>query len=59
MYHLWKAEDQVIIFDAFSILAKSQRTIMQEYSKDELHLNNRGYEILNNELVKLLNKIKV
>lgn len=52
------AEDKVIIFDAFSILADSQGMMSQEYEKDELHLNNRGYEILNQELVPLLNKIK-
>ncbi|MEO1377095.1 MAG: GDSL-type esterase/lipase family protein [Cyanobacteria bacterium J06635_10] len=51
------AEDRVIIFDAFSILADSQGMMLQKYGKDELHLNKQGYEILNQELVKLLNKI--
>lgn len=52
------AEDKVIIFDTFSILANNQGMILQKYSKDELHLNNQGYEILNQELVQLLDKIK-
>ena len=51
------AEDKVIIFDAFSILADSQG-MMLKYGSDELHLNNQGYEILNKELVQLLDKIK-
>ncbi len=50
------AEDKVIIFDAFSILADNQGMMLQEYASDELHLNNRGYEILNKELVQLLDK---
>lgn len=52
------AEDRVVIFDAFSILADSQGMILQEYGSDELHLNYQGYEILNKELVQLLDKIK-
>ncbi len=53
------AEDKVVIFDAFSILADNQGIMLQEYALDELHLNDRGYEILNKELVQLLDKIKV
>ena len=52
-------EDKVIIFDAFSILANNQGMILQKYSKDELHLNKQGYEILNKELVKVLDTIKI
>lgn len=51
-------EDKVVIFDAFSILADSQGMMLQEYALDELHLNDRGYEILNQELVQILDKIK-
>ncbi|MGB3652923.1 MAG: GDSL-type esterase/lipase family protein [Rivularia sp. (in: cyanobacteria)] len=52
------AEDKVIIFDSFSILADSQGMMLQKYGSDELHLNDRGYEILNKQLVQLLDKIK-
>lgn len=52
------AENRVIIFDAFSILADSQGMMLSEYAKDELHLNNQGYEILNKELVQLIDKIQ-
>ncbi len=52
------AEDKVIIFDSFSILANTQGMMLQKYGSDELHLNNQGYEILNKELVGLLDKIK-
>lgn len=53
------ASDKVIIFDAFSILADNQGMMLQKYSKDELHLNNQGYVILNKELVQLLDLIKI
>lgn len=53
------AEDKVIIFDTFSILADSQGMMLQEYKKDELHFNSRGYEVLNKELLQLLDKINV
>jgi lysophospholipase L1-like esterase len=52
------AEDKIIIFDSFSILADSQGMMLQKYASDELHLNKQGYEILNKELVELLDKIK-
>ncbi|WP_414618884.1 SGNH/GDSL hydrolase family protein [Calothrix sp. CCY 0018] len=52
------AEDKVVIFDAFSILADNQGMMLQEYASDELHLNDQGYEILNKELVQRLDKIK-
>ena len=52
------AEDKVIIFDAFSILANNQGMMLQKYGSDELHLNNQGYERLNKKLVQLLDKIK-
>ena len=52
------AEDKVVIFDAFSILADNQGIMLKKYGSDELHLNNQGYEILNKELVQLLDKIK-
>jgi lysophospholipase L1-like esterase len=52
------ASDKVIIFDTFSILANNQGIMLLKYSKDELHLNNQGYEILNQELVQILDKIK-
>lgn len=48
------AEDEVIVFDAFSLLADSQGMMQQQYGKDELHLNERGYEILNQKLVQIL-----
>lgn len=53
------ASDKVIIFDAFSILADNQGMMLQKYSKDELHLNDQGYVILNKELVQLLDRIKI
>jgi len=47
-------EDDVVIFDAYSILADDDGTMKAEYSEDELHINDRGYEALNNELATIL-----
>ncbi len=52
------ADDKTIVFDTFSILADSQGMMLQKYSADELHLNQQGYVILNEELVRLINRIK-
>ncbi|MGD1873419.1 MAG: SGNH/GDSL hydrolase family protein [Mastigocoleus sp.] len=53
------AEDKIIVFDAFPILADSQGMMLQEYSLDELHLNERGYNALNKKLVELLKSMKL
>jgi lysophospholipase L1-like esterase len=48
------AGEQVIVFDAFSILADRQGQMLSEYQADELHLNEQGYVILNQRLIQLL-----
>ncbi|MGB3192929.1 MAG: GDSL-type esterase/lipase family protein [Limnoraphis sp.] len=53
------ASENVIVFDAFSVLADEQGAIKRKYTKDELHLNSQGYEVLNQELVLLLNSLKL
>lgn len=45
----------VIIFDSYSLLNQNQKN---NYYKDTLHLNEKGYEILNKELTKVLTKLK-
>lgn len=52
------ADDKTIVFDTFSILTNGQDMMLQKYSSDELHLNEQGYVILNQQLVQLTNKIK-
>jgi lysophospholipase L1-like esterase len=52
------ADDQTIVFDAFSILSNSQGLMLEKYGADELHLNEQGYVILNEKLVQLINSIK-
>ncbi len=47
------AASQVIIFDAYAILAHNELT-WPEYSYDLLHLNEAGYEALNRELKPVL-----
>jgi lysophospholipase L1-like esterase len=45
---------EVIIFDAYSILADEDGSVKAEYAQDELHLNASGYEALNNKLTDIL-----
>jgi len=52
------ADDQILILDAFPILADRQGVMLSQYSADELHLNEQGYAALNQELIKLLQSIK-
>ena len=46
--------ENVIIFDAYSLLVGEDSIIQQEYSKNLLHLNSAGYQMLNTEIIKLL-----
>jgi len=48
------AGENVVIFDAFSILADDSGRVRPEYGKDLLHLNAAGYEALNGELLSVL-----
>lgn len=48
------AADDVIIFDAFDLLADEQGKVRPGYAADTLHLNWAGYDRLNTELTKLL-----
>jgi lysophospholipase L1-like esterase len=48
----------VVIFDAAKILADDSGKMKPEYSLDELHSNEQGYQVLNSELIKLLEKIR-
>lgn len=52
------AGEKIIKFDAFSIIANEQGVMRHDYSKDELHLNELGYKILNQEFVQLLKSVK-
>jgi lysophospholipase L1-like esterase len=47
-------KQEVIIFDAYSILADEDGLLKDEYAQDELHLNALGYEVLNNKLTNIL-----
>ncbi|MEO0536728.1 MAG: GDSL-type esterase/lipase family protein [Cyanobacteria bacterium P01_A01_bin.123] len=51
------AEDQVIVFDAFSLLANDQGKMVEAYRSDELHFNEQAYVLLNQKLVPLLDTI--
>ncbi len=46
--------DRVIILDAAALLADESGKVRQIYSRDLLHLNKRGYTMLNEELLKIL-----
>ncbi len=51
------ADNKTIVFDTFAILADRQGMMLQKYRTDELHLNEKGYMILNEELVRLIHRI--
>jgi lysophospholipase L1-like esterase len=53
-YILTLADEQTIVFDTFALLTNPQGVMRPEYSKDELHLNHRGYTVLNQTLIPLL-----
>jgi lysophospholipase L1-like esterase len=48
------AGDKVKIFDAASILSDGQDTLNPAYSQDFLHLNDQGYVVLNQQLIRIL-----
>ncbi len=49
-----QAGDGVTVFDAFTVLQGEPDLIRPEYSRDLLHLNARGYEVLNQHLQVML-----
>lgn len=50
--------EDVIVFDAYSILADENGVTDSAYSQDLLHLNDTGYTRLNSELVQILMTIE-
>ncbi len=45
--------DDVILFDAYDVLVDKDQVIYPEFAEDLLHLNDKGYEKLNDEFVKI------
>lgn len=52
------ADDKVVVFDAFAILADENGKLRDVYHIDELHLNSAGYDAINQEFVSLLKTFK-
>jgi lysophospholipase L1-like esterase len=50
-------DDKIFLLDAFSLLADTRGMMSQEYSLDELHLNEQGYRVLNQALMPLIDGI--
>ena len=50
--------DRVIILDAAALLADESGKVRPIYSRDLLHLNEQGYAMLNEELLKILTNYK-
>lgn len=48
------AADDVIILDAYALLADDRGLVRPELGLDELHLNETGYALLNEHLIALL-----
>ncbi|MDX2096662.1 MAG: GDSL-type esterase/lipase family protein [Leptolyngbyaceae cyanobacterium bins.59] len=51
-------DHKTLVFDAFSILANPQGVMLPKYRADELHLNEQGYEVLNQELVQFIDRAR-
>jgi GDSL-like Lipase/Acylhydrolase family len=51
------ADDKTIVFDTYSLLADRRGLMLPQYRLDELHFNQQGYKILNQELSRQLAKI--
>jgi lysophospholipase L1-like esterase len=51
------AGPNVIVFDTFSVLADENGLVKTHYMRDELHLNEQGYAVLNTALKELLTGI--
>jgi lysophospholipase L1-like esterase len=52
------ADDRVLILDAVLLLADAQGKVLPKYSADELHLNEFGYEVLNQKLVQVIQQAR-
>jgi lysophospholipase L1-like esterase len=50
--------DRIIILDAAALLADESGKVRPIYSRDLLHLNEQGYAMLNEELLKILRNYK-
>lgn len=51
------ATNKVLLFDTYSLLADRQGLMLPQYRSDELHLNDLGYDLLNQQLIKIIDKI--
>jgi lysophospholipase L1-like esterase len=51
------ADDKTIVFDTYALLADRRGLMLPQYQSDELHINQQGYKILNQELARQLAKI--
>jgi lysophospholipase L1-like esterase len=51
------ADDKTIVFDTYALLADRHGLMLPQYRLDELHFNQQGYKILNQELARKLAKI--
>ncbi len=49
--------DQVVVFDAFALLADESGQLQEEFNRDELHLNLAGYDKINQEFVELVKSL--
>ncbi|MCB0007298.1 MAG: SGNH/GDSL hydrolase family protein, partial [Anaerolineales bacterium] len=51
------ADDHILVFDSYSLLADDEGSLSSDYARDELHLNSAGYERLNEALAQLLGTV--
>lgn len=50
-------DDNILVFDSYSLLADDEGSLSSDYARDELHLNSAGYERLNEELSQWLSTV--
>ena len=53
---LTRQDSLVQVLDTYSLLLDESGKVREEYFRDELHLNRKGYEALNTSLIPLLKK---
>ncbi|MEO0458016.1 MAG: GDSL-type esterase/lipase family protein [Cyanobacteria bacterium P01_A01_bin.114] len=52
------ADENVIVFDGFAVLANEDGLMQKAHRKDELHFNEQGYQLLNQAFLELLGTLE-
>ncbi|CAA6819384.1 MAG: Lysophospholipase [uncultured Thiotrichaceae bacterium] len=58
-YIMSQEASDTVIFDSYSLLRGSNKKVDSRYSRDWLHLNERGYQLLNQSLAQLIERMSL